>query len=79
LALTYSKQGDEEKALYYYQQCKTLSGKVKNSKLELDCLVKALQLRETLSVKTGKHTIAPTEKEYLSALEVNLILIQFFF
>lgn len=72
LALTYHKFEDEQKALHYYMECKRISNKCQNSKLELDCLVKALDIRETMSVKTGKQSLAPTENEYMTALEVRL-------
>lgn len=62
---------EESQAYQLYMQCKDMCSRAKNSKLELDCLVKALDLREALSVKTQKPSLAPTEQEYTSALKVH--------
>ena len=70
IALTFNKANDKAKALEYYLKCKKLSGEVSNTKLELDCLVKALDIRETLSATTGRPDLAPAYKEYSDALDV---------
>ena len=74
LALTYSKSENLEKALDFYNKCKVVSGRLKNCKLELDCLVKALDLKENISVKTGKFSFAPSKDEYNTAFNVPLTL-----
>jgi hypothetical protein len=68
MALTYHHMKDESQAYKLYMQCKDMCSSVKNSKLELGCLIKALDLRETMSVKTQRPNLAPTEQEYASAL-----------
>lgn len=68
LAVTYQKGGDEQTALKYYNLCKEKSGRVDNIKLELDCLMNSLNIRETGSVG-GQGLEPPGTHEYLEALE----------
>ena len=68
LALTYQAKGDEDQALEFYSECIERSKGLDNVKLELDCLVHSLKIREQASIKTGNRASAPVEAEYLEAL-----------
>ena len=70
-------------ALEYYQKCKEKSTDLDNIKLELDCFVNSLDLREKLS-SIGEETNKksdyineevlsekPSYNEYMSAFQVN--------
>jgi len=72
LALTYHRSGNYDKSLEFYKRCKTLSVKVENSKLELNCLIKALDIRETLSVQQQNPSLAPAKSEYAEVFNVLL-------
>lgn len=69
LALTYQSKGDQDQALEFYSECIERSKGLENVKLELDCLVHSLKIRELASIKSGNRSSAPVEAEYLEALK----------
>ena len=69
IALTHQTKGEDIEALEFYEKCREKSKGLDNLKLELDCLSQSLKIREQISIRTGDKEGAPTEEEYVEALE----------